>query len=229
VSFRELDVDVEDNSKLWSKYGSDAVPYYYVLADSKIVARFRGFLPYDNAEAFLQEAITNPRSLPAPQVKNSGNKDFQTWTIDPSLKNLLEKHQGSKELQAFREQMGEVPVKENFPKYEVSYESWKSKGVSLSFNGKGNLSCIFLYSENTDGYQAYKQVLPGNLSWNDTRAEVHRRFGKPELVKPGVGKSINLMDHYDTQGLTIDYHSQDPADMETRIKVFRISPEKVPD
>jgi len=71
--------------------------------------------------------------------------------------------------------------------------------------------------------------LPGNLSWNAKRAEVHRRFGKPESVKPGVGKSINLMDYYDTQGITIDYHSQDPADMETRIKMFRISPKKAPD
>jgi thiol-disulfide isomerase/thioredoxin len=228
VSFRDLDVDNEDNLKLWSEYGADAVPYYYVLADGRIVARFRGFLPYDNAEAFLRDALKNPHSPPAAVVTTTGNENKEAWTIDPALKNILGKHQDSKELQGFRAQMGEAPEVKKFDNYEISFQSWKSKGLSLSFNGKGMLTCIGLYSENSDDYQAYKGALPGNLSWSDTRADVQRKFGKPDSVTPGVGKSINLMDNYDTQGVTVDYHSQDPADMKTQIKLFRVFPSKAP-
>jgi hypothetical protein len=94
----------------------------------------------------------------------TGNQNIEAWTIDPALKNLLGKHQDSKELQVFREQMGEAPEVEKFEKYKTSFQSWKSKGVSLSFDGKGILTCVFLYSENSDDYRAYKGALPGNLS-----------------------------------------------------------------
>jgi len=228
VSFRDLDIDNEDNSKLWAEYGSDAVPYYYVLADGKIVARFRGFLPYDHAETFLQDAIKNLDSPPAARTTATGNQNRVAWTIDPALKDILGKQQDSKELQAFRERMHVAPEVQVFDKYAMSFQSWKSKGVSLSFDGKRILTCVFLYSENSDNYHAYKGALPGNLSWNDTRTEVHLKFGKPDSVTPGVGKSINLMDNYDTQGVTVDYHSQDPSDMKTRIKMFRITPNKAP-
>jgi thioredoxin-like negative regulator of GroEL len=57
ASIRELDIDDEANLKRWSEYGSDAVPYYFILADGQIVARFRGFLPYDHAEKFLRDAL----------------------------------------------------------------------------------------------------------------------------------------------------------------------------
>ncbi len=237
VSFHELDIDEKENEKLWLEYGSDAVPYNYILVDGKVIAKFRGFLPPANAEKFVRDTIEKldsprePVSTAGRELGNeprTGNQNIEAWTIDPALNNLLGKHLDGKELQAFSQQMGEAPEVEKFDKYETSYESWKSKGVSLCFNGKGVLTCIFLYSENTDDFHAYKGALPGNLSWNDTRTDVHRKFGKPDSVTPGCGKVINLMDDYDTQGVTVDYHSQDPADMKTLIKMFRIIPKKAP-
>jgi thiol-disulfide isomerase/thioredoxin len=57
VAFRDLDIDVEENQKRWVEYGSDAVPYNYILIDGKVVAKFRGFLPHAMAEKFLRDTL----------------------------------------------------------------------------------------------------------------------------------------------------------------------------
>jgi dienelactone hydrolase len=57
VTFSNLDINDKENEKRWVDYGSDTVPYYYILADGKVVAKFRGFLPYDNAEKFVRQTL----------------------------------------------------------------------------------------------------------------------------------------------------------------------------
>ncbi len=68
VTFRELDIDEEENEKLWVEYGSNAVPYNYILVDGKAVAKFRGFLPLADAEKFVRDALKN---LDSPSVAAS--------------------------------------------------------------------------------------------------------------------------------------------------------------
>jgi thiol-disulfide isomerase/thioredoxin len=60
VSFRELDVDDEDNFKLYLKYKgdkTDGLPYLFVIIDGEVVAQLRGILPYEKVVSFLRGAI----------------------------------------------------------------------------------------------------------------------------------------------------------------------------
>lgn len=57
VIFLDLDVDEEEGSKLAAEYGADALPYYFVRIDGKVVAKQKGFLPYAEADKFLSRAM----------------------------------------------------------------------------------------------------------------------------------------------------------------------------
>jgi thiol-disulfide isomerase/thioredoxin len=56
VTIRELDVDTDEGMKLAAEYNADALPYYFLLVDGKMVDKSRGFLPYPDAERFVRDA-----------------------------------------------------------------------------------------------------------------------------------------------------------------------------
>lgn len=57
VTFLDLDVDEPEGAKLSAEYGADALPYYFVRIDGKVVAKQRGFMPYAEADKFLSRAL----------------------------------------------------------------------------------------------------------------------------------------------------------------------------
>jgi thiol-disulfide isomerase/thioredoxin len=57
VTFLELDVDEEEGGKLAAEYNAEALPYYIIRIDGKVVARQRGLLPYADADKFLRGAM----------------------------------------------------------------------------------------------------------------------------------------------------------------------------
>lgn len=57
VTFLELDVDEEEGGKLAAEYNADALPYYIIRIDGKVVARQKGLLPYAEADKFLRGAM----------------------------------------------------------------------------------------------------------------------------------------------------------------------------
>lgn len=57
VTFVELDVDEEEGRKLAAEYNADALPYYFVRIDGKVVAKQKGLLPYTEADKFLRGAM----------------------------------------------------------------------------------------------------------------------------------------------------------------------------
>jgi thiol-disulfide isomerase/thioredoxin len=56
-SFRYLDVDDKDNMTLSVEYGADALPYNFIVSDGKVVGKFKGFLPFENATGFIEETV----------------------------------------------------------------------------------------------------------------------------------------------------------------------------
>jgi thiol-disulfide isomerase/thioredoxin len=61
VDFRECDVDAPEHSKLMREYGADAVPYFVVLADGKLIGRVRGLMDYDDFAVYLRKAMAGGR------------------------------------------------------------------------------------------------------------------------------------------------------------------------
>lgn len=56
-TFRYLDADEGDNMKLSVDYGAEALPYNFIVSDGKVVGKFKGFLPFENATEFIEETV----------------------------------------------------------------------------------------------------------------------------------------------------------------------------
>jgi hypothetical protein len=98
------------------------------------------------------------------------------------------------------------------------YYSYKSKGVSLKFDNVQNgfvLTEILLYNEAANNFSKYKSDLPENLSFNDTRAVVESKIGKPK-ESGGEGK-IPFWANYSHLGFIVTYKSESVTDMNNKI------------
>jgi hypothetical protein len=206
-----LDIDDEENSKLWVEYGSDAVPYYCVLADGKIVARFRGFLPYDHAEKFLRDALTkreSPReAVPHPGGAATDKEELKEIAADlKCLIELLGKSPQSADVESFRKSFGEQPEEKAFDSGNYLFYSWKSKGLSLGFH-HAKLTAVHMYAEGEDGFNQYKGSLPASLSFADTRGDVEAKLGVPDRSNSAGGR---CWVEYKRRGVSITFDSNDP-------------------
>jgi hypothetical protein len=45
----------------------------------------------------------------------------------------------------------------------------------------GAITSIFFYADRADGFSAFSGELPGGLTWSDTRADVERKLGAPQV------------------------------------------------
>lgn len=84
---------------------------------------------------------------------------------------------------------------------------------------------IALYGRGVNGCAQYQGTLPRGLAFNDTRAAVERKIGRPLLV--GGGQQTPISATYPALGLNIDYATpagHDPSNTIKRIIAFRPDP-----
>jgi len=63
VEFREYDIDDPAHAKLQVEYNADAVPFFAIVADGKLVGRVRGLMEQDAFAAYLRKTMAGGRSL----------------------------------------------------------------------------------------------------------------------------------------------------------------------
>jgi len=63
---------------------------------------------------------------------------------------------------------------------DVSYWSYKSHGLSVLLE-QGAISSIIFYADHADEFSEFAGELPGGLEWSDTRADVERKLGAPQV------------------------------------------------
>jgi glutaredoxin len=61
VEFREYDIDDPANAKMQTEYNADAVPFFAIVADGKLVGRVRGLMEYDAFAAYLRKTMAGGR------------------------------------------------------------------------------------------------------------------------------------------------------------------------
>lgn len=62
----------------------------------------------------------------------------------------------------------------------------KRAGIELSFDTGRRLRSVLLYPAGSDGFDQYRDTLPGGLTWSDTRSDVERKLGTPAVLQPGA-------------------------------------------
>ena len=61
VEFREYDIDDPAHSRLQVEYNADALPFFAILADGKLVGRVRGLMESDAFAAYLRKTMAGGR------------------------------------------------------------------------------------------------------------------------------------------------------------------------
>jgi hypothetical protein len=144
----------------------------------------------------------------------AGQEESKTKLDLKTLTGLLGKNRDSPEVKRFQEMVGEKAEESEFESGKFFFYSWKSKGLSLSFVS-GKLEVVFMYAEGADGFKQYQGELPAKLSFTDTRSEVEKKLGKPE-VSGGDGV-IPFWVVYPSEGVLVGYVSKDTKDQKNRI------------
>ena len=80
---------------------------------------------------------------------------------------------------------------------------------------------VFLYTNGTDGFSAYKGKVPYGLSLGDTRRQVEARLGPP--AKTGGAPIINFWVDYPSKFLGITYATKSNEDFEARIATLSLN------
>jgi len=216
VSVRELDVDDEANSKLWSDYGSDAVPYYYVLVDGKIVARFRGFLPSEHAERFLRDALTKLDSPPeATGTVARGEVPVQTDNLGPRT---IVPGFGLKECRVGGMVADAQALFGKPSGQEGENVSFAEQGVELATQD-GKIHTLFFMYRDRD-YKPYSGKTDKGIGPESTIDDVQKAYGKPDRIDENViskqGSNPGAVEHYlpySKLGISFIFHDQKLANV----------------
>ena len=141
-----------------------------------------------------------------------------------NLHDLIDQDISSKIVQNFLNELGSDYTIKRYEDvtFEGSYHYiYKSKGIELSFNKNDKLNCIFIYSESSSNNRQYQGELPFSLYFTDTRAEIEKKIGLPD-IKGGEG-FIPYYCTWNDLGITITYKNKDLRNMDNKIHHITLS------
>jgi len=103
----------------------------------------------------------------------------------------------------------------------ASYHVCRESGIALWLNSDKIVKTIYLYSNNPDGFAAYKGELPFGLKFYDTQGAVEYKLKRQGVGNQGLPDEGNSLDHfhyravYKKYGITIMYNSPFPDENAT--------------
>jgi hypothetical protein len=169
--------------------------------------------------AETEKATRVPTSrVPTSRVREPGT---DVVFMDIPLAQLLGKGINSLEMEAFRTAIADDPAEDQFDA-KIAYHSWAGHGLVFEFHN-GKLVFIFLCAEGFEGCDEYRGELPLGLSFTDTRADVERKLGKPDIVD-NVEGILPVFARYTSKGIKVGFTSKDLNDMSNRIESVGIFP-----
>jgi len=126
----------------------------------------------------------------------------------------------SNDVNSLLEILGEHKIEQDG---DIRYYLYKNKGIQLTFYTDGTLINTFLYSEGVDGFRQYQGALPRNLSFQDTRRDVEKKFGEPQRLGEAVGGAgSRVYADYPSMGIRIMYDSGFSSEMSSKVYVVTL-------
>jgi hypothetical protein len=180
--------------------------------------------PAPATESAFQDLSAHRRSEQSIQVlDNPRRREREPGTESAGMYRLFFEDIDSDEMVDFRKSLNENPVIDKFDPH-IIYHTWKQNGICFEFH-YGKLVFIFLGAEGFEGCRQYRGELPMQLAFSDTRADVERKLGKPELVD-NMGGAVSAFATYPANGIKISFVSKDLMDMGNRILSIGLFPVK---
>ena len=174
----------------------------------------RFVVPITLAVAFVASVLSAdvPRGPVAPK------KSAQV--TDNMLRGLIGKGHFSDEACKLRKLIAQDPTATYIVSYDKSfYHTWKSEGLSLSYDDSSVVTCCFLYAEGHEGHGQYAGELPARLVFGDGPAAVRKKLGAPEEV---IDSTTDVRWCYPSQGLSVQFGGADTTDPKAKLHMVII-------
>lgn len=122
----------------------------------------------------------------------------------------------SQEVQDFLSTLG-TKYEENSGKYP--HWMYFGSGVEMVIDPeKKTVHAIFLFGEQTQGYQIFKGSLPAGLNWHNTREEVEAILGNGN--RRSFGSEVTMQ--YPDRHIEIQYQTEDESNMNAKMSTLQI-------
>lgn len=98
---------------------------------------------------------------------------------------------------------------------ESNYLNARDSGISFALNKKSKVESIFLYSDGVEEFKQYSEKLPGEISFEMSRAQVRKALGEPSLSGEAGGVGLMAIDfsfdryESDTHYIRFEYTEND--------------------
>lgn len=103
--------------------------------------------------------------------------------LDQLLINSVGQKLQSELVESLWKSIDELPLIANDE--EVLFYEFKQSGISCLFNVERVLEAIHLFGENREGFLAYRDLLPHEITFQNSKAEIVQKLGKPSVEGGG--------------------------------------------